>query len=645
MGSLSKVDVLQQLDMRVFFTTELRLKKHARNEEVTVSCPFHDDHSPSFSVNLDTGLWVCHAGCGGGNVIDFVMKRHSLSFSKALQELAKRIGRTAGDTDTRKIIRSFPWIDAQGRQAWKHRWNTGDKFSWSKDQAGTQNGQGGCCPTLYHLESLTDATDVMVVEGERDVETISQLLIGAGLNTMRATCTPNGAQSVKPDYFTALQGKAKVWISGDNDDAGNTYRDRLAMQLHGKVGALLDLRVPAGFKDWTEWVERAESGDRVGAFRELVSSAGAMSAPMVPWRSSIEVLKHPAPETAWLIHGILPAGGVVLLSGREGSMKSWLALRWAHAVAEGTPWLGRRCAQGNVLYLDKEMPPDLLRKRLRLGIGGSERLHVWGWTDPGFQFPKHLDGPYLTLAAQSHCLIVVDTLRRFMDGLQENSADDMAEVSEKLRELTRYGATVVVLHHSMKDEEKRGYRGSTELGAGVDIVMSLVNKKGEVSLRTEKTRYGEPLKLDLSVSGSYDNPAFEDRTDGSQATTAQLMKLRGCIEDLAMSLGRSPNQSEVCRRAEHTGLGRRQKVLGLLQAGKDAYWQSQTSGKSLTYSVVLLSVLSVPIEQEPKQIEEEEERKTPEGSLSVQSGGSIDTQTDSEIMKRVGLQDGELIPA
>ena len=91
-----------------------------------------------------------------------------------------------------------------------------------------------------------------------------------------------------------------------------------------------------------------------------------------------------------------------------------------------------------------------------------------------------------------------------MDGLQENSSDDMAKVSGMLRELTRYGATVLVLHHSMKDEEKRGYRGSTELGAGVDMVMSLVNKDGEVSLRTEKTRYGEPLKLDLSVSGSYE---------------------------------------------------------------------------------------------------------------------------------------------
>ena len=44
--------------MRAFFKTPFAIKKHAVKKEVTVSCPFHDDHSPSFSVNLDTGLWV-----------------------------------------------------------------------------------------------------------------------------------------------------------------------------------------------------------------------------------------------------------------------------------------------------------------------------------------------------------------------------------------------------------------------------------------------------------------------------------------------------------------------------------------------------------------------------------------------------------
>ena len=34
-------------------------------------CPFHDDHNPSFSVNLEEGLWKCFTGCGKGNARQF----------------------------------------------------------------------------------------------------------------------------------------------------------------------------------------------------------------------------------------------------------------------------------------------------------------------------------------------------------------------------------------------------------------------------------------------------------------------------------------------------------------------------------------------------------------------------------------------
>jgi DNA primase len=31
-------------------------------------CPFHSDSTPSFAINLLNGLWICHAGCGAGNL-------------------------------------------------------------------------------------------------------------------------------------------------------------------------------------------------------------------------------------------------------------------------------------------------------------------------------------------------------------------------------------------------------------------------------------------------------------------------------------------------------------------------------------------------------------------------------------------------
>lgn len=55
-------------------------------------CPFHDERTPSFNVRPQLGLWHCF-GCGeGGDVISFVQKINSLSFTEAVEYLAGRVG-------------------------------------------------------------------------------------------------------------------------------------------------------------------------------------------------------------------------------------------------------------------------------------------------------------------------------------------------------------------------------------------------------------------------------------------------------------------------------------------------------------------------------------------------------------------------
>lgn len=50
-------------------------------------CPFHEDKSPSLSVNREKGLFNCF-GCGaGGDVFDFVMKSQGVEFKEALSIL------------------------------------------------------------------------------------------------------------------------------------------------------------------------------------------------------------------------------------------------------------------------------------------------------------------------------------------------------------------------------------------------------------------------------------------------------------------------------------------------------------------------------------------------------------------------------
>lgn len=52
-------------------------------------CLWHRSRSgQSFSVNIETGFWTCHAGCGGGDIIDFTMRRYRLSFKEACRRLA-----------------------------------------------------------------------------------------------------------------------------------------------------------------------------------------------------------------------------------------------------------------------------------------------------------------------------------------------------------------------------------------------------------------------------------------------------------------------------------------------------------------------------------------------------------------------------
>lgn len=55
-------------------------------------CPFHNEKSPSFSVNPARQMYKCF-GCGvGGNVITFLMEYENYSFPEAMQSLAERAG-------------------------------------------------------------------------------------------------------------------------------------------------------------------------------------------------------------------------------------------------------------------------------------------------------------------------------------------------------------------------------------------------------------------------------------------------------------------------------------------------------------------------------------------------------------------------
>ncbi len=55
-------------------------------------CPFHEERTPSFSVNPAEKLYYCF-GCGvGGNLIGFVMAKENMDFPEAVEHLADKYG-------------------------------------------------------------------------------------------------------------------------------------------------------------------------------------------------------------------------------------------------------------------------------------------------------------------------------------------------------------------------------------------------------------------------------------------------------------------------------------------------------------------------------------------------------------------------
>jgi len=81
---LARTDIVDLIDARV------KLKKQGKNYHAC--CPFHNEKTPSFTVNGEKQFYHCF-GCGAhGNAIDFLMNYDRLEFVESIEELASSYG-------------------------------------------------------------------------------------------------------------------------------------------------------------------------------------------------------------------------------------------------------------------------------------------------------------------------------------------------------------------------------------------------------------------------------------------------------------------------------------------------------------------------------------------------------------------------
>lgn len=88
-------EVIQQLkaqaDISLVIQQFLPLKKSGSGRFVGM-CPFHDDHSPSMSVNPTIGIYKCFACGAGGDVFKFVQEHEKIDFNGAVEWVANFVG-------------------------------------------------------------------------------------------------------------------------------------------------------------------------------------------------------------------------------------------------------------------------------------------------------------------------------------------------------------------------------------------------------------------------------------------------------------------------------------------------------------------------------------------------------------------------
>ena len=83
-------DIRSRIGLADVVSKRVRLTRKGR--EHTGLCPFHNEKSPSFTVNEEKGFYHCF-GCGAhGDVISFVMNTSGLSFPEAVEQLATDAG-------------------------------------------------------------------------------------------------------------------------------------------------------------------------------------------------------------------------------------------------------------------------------------------------------------------------------------------------------------------------------------------------------------------------------------------------------------------------------------------------------------------------------------------------------------------------
>jgi AAA domain len=386
------------------------------------------------------------------------------------------------------------------------------KMKWSKGAPDLR--------PLYRIPEISLASTVVLVEGEGCADALAHVGIDA-------TTAMQGAHApIDRTDWSPLAGKTVI-IWPDNDAPGMDYARAVSGRLAAIGCRVLGVNIPLGKPSaWDAADCVAEGGNPA----DLIAAAVDVTPPKPRIRlltlDEIEAIEPPV----FLIEGVLPKGGLSMIWGRSGALKSFVALDAGMCIATGMPWHGKAVKQGLVIYLAAEGSHGLGRRAI--GWMRTRGRDVKG--RPKFRLipqslalvsNEDLVALLQAIAAlgEMPVLIIIDTVARTFGAGDENKQADMnayVGAADRLREAT--GAHVMVVHHSGVHEDKRE-RGSNVLRGAADTIIKVSRQGDKIDLINRgpegKQKDAEEFKTVKLESRAV---AFVPREGQSEQTTLVL---------------------------------------------------------------------------------------------------------------------------
>lgn len=259
------------------------------------------------------------------------------------------------------------------------------------------------------------------------------------VNIIHTACTKRGMLIDKQNRNPSRMSRIPGAVRGDNKQY------------------LIEYEAPfSSYEQWEEWYQNNEDN-----LPEIQNFGDVM-----------DDLPDLAPE---LIQDVLRVGHKMLISGGSKTGKSMLLIQLAIAIASGGHWLGMKCEQGKVLYVNMEIDPASFDRRIKEAcdkrvitkqmLGGN--LHIWNLRGHSLELGKLVPKLIRRCLNEKYSAIIIDPIYKVMMG-DENKAGDMAlfcnefdKIAESLK------CSVIYAHHFAKGEQKDKASIDRASGSGV----------------------------------------------------------------------------------------------------------------------------------------------------------------------------------